>query len=90
VICEVGTDSSSYKELCCFPGTPISFSDMNFEKASLSPAESFTVPISEKEKGWVEKQITLYSKDFNAPIGIYNIAYRFRVTGRVKTKKYKQ
>ena len=42
--------------------------------------------LSEKEKNWIEKQIALYSSEYNSPIGIYAIAYRFRVKGKLKNK----
>ena len=40
--------------------------------------------MSEKEKGWIEKQVAIYSKDFCAPIGVSEISYRYTVKGRIK------
>lgn len=86
IMCEVGTDSSDYKELCKIPGTALGFSDIDFGAMTLSTSDTFTVSVSEKEKDWVEKQITLYSSEYNSPIGIYSVAYRFKVKGKLKNK----
>ena len=82
--CEVGTESSSYGELTSFSGSRISFAEMDLSTLSLSPADYHTLPIAEKERGWVEKQIAVFSEGFASPIGISAIAYRYRVDGRVK------
>lgn len=82
--CEVGTDAGKYTEAASFPGGELSFDDINFECLSMALGDYHTVPISEKEKGWVEKQITIRSDGFRAPIGIYQITYRYTVKGRIK------
>lgn len=84
--CEVGTDGKGYREIVSFGGGNLDFSDINFKDLSLSAEEHFTVPIAEKEKGWVEKQIALYSDEFRCPIGIYSITFRYLVKGRIKKK----
>lgn len=87
IICEVSTDKDGYSEVCRFPGGAISFADIDFSSLSLSTDASFTVPLSEKEKGWIEKQISLYTNDYNSPFGIYTIAYRFTVRGKIKKNR---
>ena len=84
LICEVGTDTSGYKETTSFPGGEFDFSTLDFTTLTANTQESFTVPISERERGWIEKQITLYSDEFASPFGIYSINYRFTVKGKIK------
>lgn len=85
LVCEVGTDKSGYREICKFPAASLSFADFNFETPTLSVGDSITVSIGEKEKGWLEKQISLYSNAYQSPIGIDKIAYRFKIAGRLKS-----
>ena len=80
----VGTESSDYSEVTSFPGGKISFAEMDLASLSLSPADYHTLPIAEKEKRWIEKQITVYSEGYASPIGISAIAYRYTVEGKVK------
>lgn len=84
LVCEVGTDISGYKETTSFPGTDFDFSSLDFSFFSSNTSQSFSVPIAEREKGWIEKQITLYSDEFASPFGIYSINYRFTVKGKIK------
>jgi hypothetical protein len=82
--CEVGTDGKKYGEIAYFPGTDFSFSELDFSSFSFLFGDYHTVPLSEKEKGWIEKQITVYQDEYASPIGIYSIAYRYTVKGRIK------
>lgn len=81
---EVGTDRAGYREVTSFPGSEFNFSDMDFAALSTASGECFSLPLAEKERGWVEKQITVYSDAFCAPFGIYSISYRFTVRGNLK------
>ncbi|MBR2930398.1 MAG: leucine-rich repeat protein [Clostridia bacterium] len=82
--CEVGTESSDYKGVTSFPASALSFDELDLASSSLLVSDHETVPIPERAKGWVEKQITFYTDGYATPIGIYNIAYRYTVSGRVK------
>ena len=82
--CEVGSDSVGYREVAVFPSSPISFGEVDFSTLSLITDDVYTVPIREHAKGWIEKQITLYTDEFCSPFGIYTIAYRFYVKGKIK------
>lgn len=84
LICEVGTDKNGYSEVTSITGGECSFYDLNFSSVMLSTEGSVTLPIGEKEKNWVEKQIVLYTDAFRAPFGVYSITYRFNVKGRIK------
>lgn len=84
ITCEVGSDGDGYREVTAFPSSPLSFGEIDFSTLSLITEDVYTVPIREKAKGWVEKQIAIYTDDFCSPFGIYTIAYRFYVKGKIR------
>jgi hypothetical protein len=49
--------------------------------------DTYTAPLSEREKRWVEKQIAIYTDEYSSPFGIYAIAYRFTVDGKIKKNR---
>ncbi|MBQ8720371.1 MAG: leucine-rich repeat domain-containing protein [Clostridia bacterium] len=81
---EVVTDRTGYSEVAQIYGGDFCFTDMDFTRFSFENAESFTLAFREKEKRWVEKQVEIYSEELDSPIGVYMIAYRFTVRGKVK------
>lgn len=83
-LCEVGTDRRGYGEVCRVPNSEIDFSYFDFSALSFSTSDRITVPVSEREKSWIEKQVAISSSDFCSPIGIGEISYRFTVKGRIK------
>ncbi len=82
--CEVGTDNGGYSEIANFPASALCFDEINFESLVMAPGDYHTVPIAEKEKGWIEKQITVRSSRYASPIGLYSITYRYMIKGRIK------
>ncbi|MBQ7314884.1 MAG: leucine-rich repeat domain-containing protein [Clostridia bacterium] len=84
LIVEVGTDRRPYREVTAFPTSPVSFDDLDFSSLTWETDDTFTVPLREREKRWIEKQIAIYSESFRSPIGLSSIAYRFTVQGNVK------
>ena len=82
--CEVKTDRSAYTEYAAYPNAVIDFSDLSFASLTLSHEESVSLPINEKEKKWIDKEIAVYCDDFNCPIGIRQISYRYSPHGRIK------
>ena len=85
ILYEVGTDRSGYREMAEIYGSGIDFSEIDFDTLTLSPPTDVTMPIKEAERGWVEKDIGVYSQAFCCPIAIYSLAYRFKIKGRVKS-----
>lgn len=83
---EVGTDRSGYTEVTRFPGTSLTFAELDFTALTLAGADAYTLSLREKERLWVEKQITVYSDEFQAPIGVYSIGFRYTVRGRVRNR----
>ena len=86
-VTEVFCDTRGYRELCRFPSGRMTFSDMDFSTLTMQTEDSYTAPFSEREKRWVEKQIAVYSDEYESPFGIYAIAYRFTVDGKIKKNR---
>lgn len=80
----VATDREILREEAILPANFFSFSDLDFASLSLSENDTFTVPLSLRTRHFTEQQIAVASDAFRAPFGIYTIAYRFRVRGRIK------
>ena len=81
---EVGTDGAGYTEICDLPDTRFSFEELDFSHLSFSNPEYLTVPIRERQKGWIEKDVCVYSDAYSSPFGIASITYRFTVRGKIK------
>jgi hypothetical protein len=84
VICKVGTDIGGYSEKALVPASRFSFETLDFSSMAFLTSESSTVPISEAERGWINKQITLCAEEFASPIGVYSINYRYKIKGKIK------
>lgn len=78
------TDNKGYRCLGSYSPSKLSFSEINFKSFSFTPSNYAIVPIHENEKGWVEKQFYIHSEEFNSPIGIYSINYRYKIKGKIK------
>ena len=84
LLCEVGTDRQGYTEKAEIPSSAIDFSDIDFSAMALCGQGEMTIPIAEKEKRWIEKQISLSLYGFRSPISLGTVAFRFTVKGRIK------
>ena len=83
ILCEVGCDSGGYHPVGSVDGVS-DFSTLSFTSSPFGCAERLTVALPERERGWVEKSIALYSEDFRSPFGVYSIGYRYKISGRIK------
>ncbi|MBQ7363199.1 MAG: leucine-rich repeat protein [Clostridia bacterium] len=83
---EVGTDKTGYKEIASFTGGGLDFSSLDFSALSFDHTEYTTIPFREREKDWVEKQISIYCDSPHSPIGILSISYRYTVKGNIKKR----
>ena len=61
------------------------FFSTDYASAPLQLADETLSTIREKEKKWALKQLYIGSVGFRAPWGLYDMGYRFTVTGRIKT-----
>ncbi len=85
---EVKTDKRAYRALARFSDGGLNFEDLDFASLAFCTEKRIVIPIAEKEKGWCEKQISLFSKEYASPIGIYSISYRLKPRGRIKKMKF--
>ena len=84
ICCEVGSDRAGYKEIAKLPDFTLNFSELDFSAVSFANTESLTLPIKERERGWIEKSVALYSDKYASAFGVYSISYRFTVKGKIK------
>ncbi len=84
---EVGTDRTGYREQAFIPNAVIDFSDIDFSSMALTGYGDITLPIAEREKGWIEKQITLSLDGYMTPFTLHSLSYRFKIKGRVKAER---
>ena len=82
--CEVGTEHSGYKEIAVLPDSGVNFAEFDFAALSFINRDSATLSVKEREKGWIEKNVSIYSNEYASPFGIYSITYRFTVKGKIK------
>lgn len=62
----------------------LDFSDMNFSDLDFTVTEQTIHAAKEQEKHWVEKQYLLYTDEYQKPLSLQYIAYRYKIAGRVK------
>lgn len=84
IICEVGTEKRGYKEIAKLPDATLNFSEFDFSSLSFENNDFITLPLREREKGWIEKSVGFYSDKYASPFGISSLSYRFFVKGRIK------
>jgi hypothetical protein len=62
----------------------LDFSDINFADWDFTATEQTIHAAKEQEKHWVEKQYLLYTDEYQKPLSLQYIAYRYKIAGRVK------
>ena len=83
ISCEVGCNGRGYHHVGYVDGVS-DFSTLSFTTSPFASGGGVTVALPERERGWVEKSIALYSEDFRSPFGVYSICYRYKISGRIK------
>ena len=81
---EVANEKNGYREIARLPAAALDFSELDFSALSFSNTESMTVPLKEREKGWIEKEMSFYSDEYSSPFGIYSVTFRFAIKGKIK------
>lgn len=82
--CEVSIDGHDPVFIDSFPYVGVSFDDFDFNEAPWSVHRYDSYALPEKEKRWIEKQITLRTSAYASPISVYSIAYRYVIKGKIK------
>lgn len=63
--------------------TGVSFDELCFGGLGLTGRKTVHLTLNDRSCGWCEKQIRLYSEEFASPFGVYSIAYRYKIKGKV-------
>lgn len=84
ISCTVSTDSLDPVLVGTFPAIGGDFENFDFSVAPWYVGQYSSYALSEREKRWIEKQITLTSSTFASPISLYSISYRYTIKGRIK------
>ena len=74
----------SYREIVT--ASPHNFYAADFGSTSYHQARSAVIVGREQEKRWVEKQYLFRDGGFCRPFGIYSVAYRYRIAGRIRER----
>ena len=81
---EVATDKEVFKRLISTPVGGLDFSAFDLSRLSLSPFGKGSVTLPDPTRGWLEKQVAIYSDAYCSPIAIRRIHYRYKIKGRIK------
>ena len=84
ISCEVSTDGGDPRHVGAFPIMGADFIDFDFSNPPWRVSDYTSYVLGEKEKRWIEKQITLTAGGFAAPISLYSISYRYVIKGKIK------
>lgn len=77
--------NDGFLEKIKLPSPSFDFSDFDFSYVGFYDENKYTIAVREKEKGWLEKQVAVYSDGM--PFGIYSVSYRFTIKGKIKSNK---
>lgn len=81
---KVRTNNEPYKQIDRINSGFFSFENVDFQDFTFETSAESLFSISEKEKRWVEKQYYIYSDEYQKPFALYNISYRYLISGRYK------
>ena len=80
----VRTNNVPYKQIERINSSFFSFDNIDFRDFTFETSTESLFSISEKEKRWVEKQYYIYSDEYLKPFALYNISFRYIISGRYK------
>lgn len=80
----VRTDREGYEQVANLSGGCFDFGRIDFSFFTFGGGKDGVYVLPEQKKRWVRKQYYFYSEDYEAPFGICSLAFRYRVSGRVK------
>ena len=80
----VRTNKNGYKSIARLNNRIFSFDDMDFADFSFSTDSQTIFSVREKEKHWVEKQHWIYSDEYQKPFSLNYLAFRYKISGRIK------
>lgn len=81
---KIRTNNKGYESLARVTSRVFGFDDMDFSDFSFISTDQTIFAIKEKEKHWVEKQHWIYSDEFCRPFSVNYVAFRYKISGRIK------
>ena len=81
---KIRTNKNAYKTIARLNSVSFSFEDVDFSDFSFISTDQTIFAVREKEKNWVEKQHWIYSDEYQRPFSVHYIAFRYKISGRVK------
>ena len=80
----VRTNNKGYESVSRVNSRVFSFDNVDFSDFSFVSTDQTIFAVKEKEKHWVEKQHWIYSDEFQCPFSVHYLAFRYKVSGRIK------
>jgi hypothetical protein len=80
----VRTNNKGYESIARVNSNIFDFENTDFSDYSFANSDQTIFSIKEKEKHWVEKQHWIYSDEFERPFAVHYLAFRYKVSGRIK------
>ena len=80
----VRTNNKGYESVARVNSRVFSFDNIDFSDFSFVSTDQTIFAIKEKEKHWVEKQHWIYSDEFCCPFSVHYLAFRYKISGRIK------
>ena len=82
----VRTNNKGYESVARINSGIFDFEHTDFSSFSFAAEGQTIFAVKEKEKHWVEKQHWIYSDEFERPFAIHYLAFRYKVSGRIKNR----
>ena len=80
----VRTNNKGYESVARVNSRILGFDNLDFSDFSFVAQDETIFAIKEKEKHWVEKQHWIYSDEYQRPFSVHYLAFRYKVSGRIK------
>jgi hypothetical protein len=81
---KVRTNNKDYEQVARINTRSFTFDTVDFSDFSFVGRDNTIHSVREKEKHWVEKQHFIYTDEYQKPLSLNYIAFRYKISGRVK------
>lgn len=80
-------DGGAYKKIGEIDGSVFDFSDTDFSAMSFNTKDQKVYVLPDKTKNFLEKQIAIMSDEYQSPIKLKSISYRYKTVGKIRNKR---
>lgn len=81
---KIRTNKKDYEQIGRINTRVFTFDTVDFNDFSFAGDDRTIHSVREKEKHWVEKQHFIYTDEYQKPLSLNYIAFRYKISGRVK------